>query len=201
MVTATALSDYLADPDVMLMLSVRDGDEAAFAELWARYRHRVTSFLTYLLGRKHPVEDLVQEVFLRVYRARASYEPRARFATWLFKIANNVASNSRRWRSVRKEIPLSSVRPEEQAHLLALEDDRRAPSAPVDQSELRAIIDAAMDDLNARQRRAMQLHRFRGLSYDDIAGEMELSAKAVKSLLCRARDNLRLSLADYVQAQ
>src|SRR5262249_4832755 len=94
----------LRDPDVRLMLQVRDDDAAAFEELVLRYQARLLTVLEHLCGRRDLAEDLAQDVFLRVYRSRKRYQPGAKFSTWLFTIANNVASNARRSMSRRKEV-------------------------------------------------------------------------------------------------
>ena len=94
----------LHDPDVRLMLQVRDGDAAAFEELVRRYRDRLLTILEHLVGHREQAEDLAQDVFVRVFKARERYEPEAKFSTWLFTIANNVASNALRSRSRRREV-------------------------------------------------------------------------------------------------
>jgi RNA polymerase sigma-70 factor (ECF subfamily) len=97
----------LHDPDVRLMLAVRDDNAAAFEELMLRYQNRLVTVLEHLVGDRQQAEDLAQDVFLRVYRARKRYVPGAKFSTWLFTIANNVASNALRSRSRRREIHLA----------------------------------------------------------------------------------------------
>ena len=92
------------DPDARLMLKVRDDDAAAFEELVLRYQGRLLAVLEHLVGKRDLAEDLAQEVFLRVYRARKRYQPTAKFSTWLFTIANNVASNAKRSLSRRREV-------------------------------------------------------------------------------------------------
>ena len=99
---STAERYTLADPDVRLMLQVRDGSAAAFEELVLRYQNRLLTVLEHLVNSREQAEDLAQEVFLRVFRARKRYEPAAKFSTWLFTIANNVASNARRSRAHRR---------------------------------------------------------------------------------------------------
>src|SRR5688572_33080835 len=97
----------LRDPDIRLMLRVRDDDSAAFAELVGNYQHRLVGIMHHLVGNAEEAEDLAQEVFLRVYRNRKKYRPRAKFSTWLFTIANNLALNALRSRSRRPAIPLN----------------------------------------------------------------------------------------------
>ena len=101
---STARRYELQDPDVRLMLQVRDGSAAAFDELMTRYQSRLVTVLEHLTGRRDLAEDLAQEVFLRVYRARQRYVPGAKFSTWLFTIANNVASNALRTLARRPEV-------------------------------------------------------------------------------------------------
>lgn len=106
-VSGTAAGGYeLHDPDVQLMLEVRNDNAVAFEQLVERYQARLIAVLQHLTQRRDQAEDLAQEVFLRVFRARKRYEPGAKFSTWLFTIANNVASNSRRSLARRKEVHL-----------------------------------------------------------------------------------------------
>ncbi len=193
---------YLRDPDVQLMLRVQQGDDSAFEELVRSYQGRLISVLQHLVGDQETAEDLAQEVFLRVYRARKTYEPTAKFCTWLFRIANNLASNMRRSRGRRKEVPLTArdsgplgPRPEER---LIAEKSAFLPTRQLDKSEARAMVQGALESLNERQRMAVLLHKFEEMSYADIGAAMDLSPAAVKSLLSRARENLRSKLEAYV---
>jgi len=195
--------DPLADPDVRLMLQVRDGNAAAFEELMLRYQDRLVTVLEHLVGKRGQAEDLAQDVFLRVYRARHTYRPDAKFSTWLFTIAHNAASNSLRSRSRRREV---QVGPADSGCQNALTIDELAqaasglmPTRQLDKAELRDIVKAAIDSLGERQRMALLLNKFEGMSYDDIATAMELSPKAIKSLLSRARENLREALEPYFE--
>src|SRR5436190_3782445 len=99
----------LRDPDIRLMLRVRDGDDqAAFAELVERFQHRLVGVMHHLVGNADEAEDLAQEVFLRVYRTRKKYTPKAKFSTWLFTIANNLALNALRDRQRKPVVPLDA---------------------------------------------------------------------------------------------
>lgn len=102
-----ANSGYLRDPDVQLMLRVQQGDEQAFAELVTNYQDRLINVFSNLVDSRETAEDLAQEVFLRVYRYRDRYQPTARFSTWLFRVAHNVASNLRRTADRRREVRLN----------------------------------------------------------------------------------------------
>ena len=194
---------YLHDPDVQLMMRVKQGDERAFEQIVASYQDRLVGIFANVLGDPEQAEDLAQEVFLRVYRSRMRYQPTARFSTWLFRIANNLASNTRRGRGRRKEVHLTvrdsgPLGPRPVEKLLA---DKSAlmPTRQLDKKEIRSVVQAALEGLNDRQRMALLLHRFEGMSYADIGQAMEMSPAAVKSLLSRARDNLRMKLEPYVR--
>ncbi|MBX3426028.1 MAG: sigma-70 family RNA polymerase sigma factor [Pirellulales bacterium] len=200
---STALRYTAQDPDVRLMLRVRDGDAQAFEELMLRYQGRVASLMTHLVGRRDLAEDLTQDVFLRVYRARGRYVPGSKFSTWLFTIAHNVAANSRRSAARRREINLApapggdSAANSLEAH--ALDASGMMPTRLADKAELRQIVELAVGTLNERQREAMLLNKFEHLSYEEIAEVMQLTPSAVKSLLSRARVNLRDVLEPYLQ--
>jgi RNA polymerase sigma-70 factor, ECF subfamily len=194
-------NQYLADPDVQLMLRVSADDHDAFEQLVVRYQDRLIGFFYHLLGDRSIAEDLAQDSFLRVYRARGQYQVSARFSTWLFRIAHNLASNQRRGQKKRKrEVSLatqnsgSHVRMQEQ--VLA---DRSAlmPTRQFASKETQAHVQAALDCLSERQKMAVLLHKFEGMSYDDIGTIMALNSVAVKSLLARARGKLKDALEKY----
>jgi RNA polymerase sigma-70 factor (ECF subfamily) len=191
----------LRDPDIRLMLRVRAGEAGAFEELVERYQHRLVAVMHHLVGNAEEAEDLAQEVFLRVYRARQRYRPRSKFSTWLFTIANNLALNSLRARQRRPVVPLNThdsgplgPRPAEQL----VHDRGTGPVQRVQQQELAALIRRALEGLNERQRMAVVLNKFEDMNYAEIAEVMGLTTKAVKSLLSRARMNLRAALSGYI---
>ncbi|HLA84872.1 MAG TPA: sigma-70 family RNA polymerase sigma factor [Thermoguttaceae bacterium] len=185
------------------MLQVRDDSAAAFEELVLRYQDRLVALLTHLSGSRDQAEDLAQEVFLRVYRARKSYVPGAKFSTWLFTIANNAASNALRTLARRHE-----VRPEARTgdstvvnpmDHLAQASSSQMPVRRLAKAETREIVRLAVESLGERQRMAVLLSKFEGMCYAEIAEVMELSPQAIKSLLARARGNLREVLAPYME--
>lgn len=185
------------------MLEVRSGNAAAFEELVQRYQTRVLAVLENLLGNRHQAEDLAQEVFLRIYRARNTYQPNAKFATWLFKIVNNLALNQLRNRSRRREMS-TDFRPDgSQFHEVFADavqvSSGQMPARRLDKLEMRDIIRLALESLNERQRLAILLCKFEGMSYADIATAMDMSPKAVKSLLSRARVRLKEILQPYIE--
>jgi RNA polymerase sigma-70 factor, ECF subfamily len=188
------------DPDIRLMLRVRDADDAAaFGQLVERFQHRLVGVMHHLVGTPEEAEDLAQEVFLRVYRTRAKYTPTAKFSTWLFTIANNLALNALRDRKRQANVPLdtsdSGFQPTD--HLVNRRD--ASPTHQLQHDELAAVIRRALDDLNERQRMAVVLNKFEDMGYAEIAEVMGMTEKAVKSLLSRARTRLREVLQPYIQ--
>lgn len=193
----------LHDPDVRLMLQVRDGDAAAFTELVLRYQNRLLTVLEHLVGNREQAEDLAQDVFVRVFKARERYEPEAKFSTWLFTIANNVASNALRSRSRRREVGVPEGNGADSTPM-ALDQLAKAasgfmPTRALDKAEQAEMVRSAVAALSERQRMALLLAKFEGMSYQDIAQTMGLSVQAIKSLLSRARVNLKEILTPYVE--
>jgi RNA polymerase sigma-70 factor, ECF subfamily len=191
----------LRDPDIRLMLRVRSDEPGAFQEMVDAYQHRLVAVMHHLVGNSDEAEDLAQEVFLRVYRARKKYRPRSKFSTWLFTIANNLALNALRTRQRKPVVPLDvrdsgplGPRPAEQI----VKDKGNSPSTRIQNLELVAIIQRALGELNERQRMAVVLNKFEDMNYSEIAEVMGLTTQAVKSLLSRARTNLRQVLGPYV---
>ena len=183
--------------DTELMLRVKGGDAASFVALLAHQRGPVIHFLYRMVGNQSVAEELAQEVFLRVYRARASYEPAAKFTTWLFRIATHVALNHLRDR--KNERALESLDAEDggaRAHQIA---DIR-PN--VEQTLLRRVqrdrVREAIQALPGKQRAAVLMHKYQEMEYSRIAGALACSESAVKSLLFRAYETLRTRLADCV---
>jgi len=203
-VTESSARRYeLQDPDVRLMLAVRDGNAEAFNELMQRYQNRLITVLEHLIGNRETAEDLAQDVFLRVYRARQRYVPGAKFSTWLYTIANRTALNALRSKSRRPEVNLNAnasgpmgANPLDQ---MALAASGFMPARRMDKEELHEVVRTAMQNLNERQRMAVLLNKFEDMSYADIATTMELTPEAVKSLLTRARVNLRQALEPYME--
>jgi RNA polymerase sigma-70 factor (ECF subfamily) len=187
------------------MLAVQKDDASAFEELMFRFQGRVQSLFRHLIGNREAAEDLTQDVFLRVFRARKSYQPNAKFSTWLFTIANNVAFNKLRSQRRKPETQFGGEGNEscsetawEPAGVIAAGSESM-PARQLDKSELREMVRLAVEALNERQRMAVLLNRFEGMNYAEIADVMNLSPQAVKSLLCRAHVQLRNLLQKYVQ--
>lgn len=190
------------DPDVRLMLQVRDDVQGAFEALVERYQHRLLGVMIHLVGRPEEAEDLTQEVFLRIYRARKGYRPRARFSTWLFTIANNLALNHLRGKGRNPTVTMGGEDTSSQPSIPA---DARAlaregtPSAQLRKVELSEVVRDALDVLGEDQKVAVLLNKFEDMSYSEIAQVMGRSEAAVKSLLARARNHLRDQLEPYLR--
>jgi RNA polymerase sigma-70 factor (ECF subfamily) len=189
------------DPDVRTMLRVRADEPGAFEELVGQFQQRLVAVMHHLVGSADEAEDLAQEVFLRVYRARKKYHPRCKFSTWLFTIANNLALNHLRARRRRPLVPLP---PQESGPLGARPAEQLAPDRgtgpvqKVQKQELAAVIRQALEGLNERQRVAVVLNKYEDMGYAEIAEVMGLTVQGVKSLLSRARENLRAALDGYI---
>jgi RNA polymerase sigma-70 factor, ECF subfamily len=187
---------WYEDPEVALMLRVQRDEPGAYAELVRTYWPRVFGRFVRWLGDRQDAEDLAQEVFLRLYRARLRYQPRAKFATWLFHITKNVARNALRSRKRRPCVRLGALlaagQEAEVERVLAAGSD--SPSRPLERSELARVVRDAVSGLGGRQRTALELYQFEDRSYAEIAAKMAMSPKAAKSLLYRARNQLRANL-------
>lgn len=197
------LENRTLDPDVQLMLRVKEEDTAAFEQLMELYQHRVIGVLYHMVGNAEEAEDLAQEVFLRVYRSRKGYKPVGKFSTWVFTIANNLALNAirdRKRKPVREATGSDSgplgPRPLEQ---LVSSPSGAMPSRIFAQGEMSAVVRAAVQQLSEEQRMAVMLNKFEDMSYRQIAEIMNKSEMAVKSLLSRARSSLREILDPYLR--
>jgi RNA polymerase sigma-70 factor, ECF subfamily len=183
------------DPDIALMLRVQRDEPGAFAELVREFQTRVFARLFRSLSDRHQAEDLTQEVFLRLFRNRKRYEPRARFATWIFHIAQNVARNAVRSRQRHAWLQYAALDQVEFGHAGRLRggDESTALERLETAKQVRAGLNALLD----RQRRALELQHFDDRSYPEIGLAMSLSSKAAKSLLYRARIELREKLTAF----
>jgi RNA polymerase sigma-70 factor (ECF subfamily) len=193
----------MARTDVQLMLGVKAGDEVSFELLLERYRLPLVRFLGRMVRDYAHAEDLAQEVFLRVYRARGKYKPSAKFTTWLFRIATNLALNSvRDERHRQREVSLDEPAG---AH----ESGEAEPALDVPSREPGVLghmlarqranrIRRAILRLPEKQRVAVLLHKYQEMDYDEIARVLDCSQSALKSLLFRAYETLRVELAPLV---
>jgi RNA polymerase sigma-70 factor (ECF subfamily) len=182
------------DFDTELMVRVKEGDGASFAVLLDKHRSSVIHFLYRMVQNQAVAEELGQEVFLRVYRSRGTYEPTAKFTTWLFRIATHLALNSLRdGRNERLQERLDSDSGEPAARQLS---DNRPSAEAVMVNEVRVEeIRQAVADLPEKQRAAVLMHKYQEMEYSQIAKALNCSESALKSLLFRAYETLRARLA------
>jgi len=190
----------ITDPEVELMLRVQRDEPGAFAELVTAYWARVFGKFIRQVADRQEAEDLAQDVFLRLYRSRKRYRPRAKLATWVFFIARNVGRNALRRRRRKRLTPVGSpFEGDDFAGVGCVTDERGAPSRPVEREELAHVVRGAVATLNRRQRRAVEL-QFDDHTYSEIASALAMSPKAAKSLLYRARNELRFALLTYAES-
>src|ERR1043166_1967112 len=183
--------------DVRLMELVARGDTAAFEKLIERHQALVSGTVARMLGSNADVEDIAQQVFIRVWKSAGRYVARAKFTTWLLKITRNLVFNEMRR---TKRHPHMPVQIEPEAEQIPLKDEGAAsPDATLLQSELQKAIEDAIGLLPDTQRMALVLRRYEELSYEEIADVLDLSVPAVKSLLFRARTELRERLKKYLE--
>jgi RNA polymerase sigma-70 factor (ECF subfamily) len=182
------------DYDAELMLRVKDGDSASFGVLLEKHRNPVIHFLYRMVQNPAVAEELAQEVFLRVYRSRASYEPTAKFTTWLFRIATHLALNSLRdAKNERKQESLDDAMEDQPVRQVS--DNRPTiEQAMLYQARL-AEVKQAIQTLPEKQRAAVLMHKYEEMEYSQIARALNCSESAVKSLLFRAYETLRARLA------
>jgi RNA polymerase sigma-70 factor (ECF subfamily) len=188
----------LTDADVMLR--AKAGDEAAFDSLVQKYRRPMVSFMYRMAHNAAVAEDLAQEVFLRVYRSRQSYEATAKFTTWLYRIATNLAVNhARDTRRERPENMVSLDEPDEESgRTLDVADGTLSAEEMLVRQERLAAIRQRVQGLPERQRIAVVMHKYQQMDYQQIAEVLKLSESATKSLLFRAYETLREQLKEFV---
>jgi len=180
--------------DAELMLRVRGGDQASFGLLLERHRGSVIRFLDRMVQSQAVAEELAQEVFLRVYKSRGTYEPAAKFTTWLFRIATHLGLN---WiRDGRNEKGQESLDETTAEGTIKQVPDRvrTVEQELVYQAKLREVRQA-IESLPAKQRAAVLMHKYEEMEYSEIANVLRCSESAVKSLLFRAYEHLRSRLA------
>jgi RNA polymerase sigma-70 factor (ECF subfamily) len=183
--------------DVRLMRLIGHGDTAALEELIERHQTLVAGTVARMLGSSSDVEDIAQQVFIRVWRNAGRYVPRAKFTTWLLKITRNLVFNELRRSKRHAHVP---IQPDPQGEELPIKEELyRAPDASLLESELQRKIDEAILALPEIQRMALVLRRHEDLSYEQIGEILDLSVPAVKSVLFRARSELRARLRDYLE--
>ncbi len=189
------------DPDAALMLRVKRGDRAAFAELVEKYKQPLFNFICRTLRDEAESEDLAQNVFVQVYKSRQRYERTAKFSTWLFTIARNLCLNEirRRSRHPAESIEESHAENEDQPQRQYEDKKIFLPADEVLHGELAQKIEEALSELPENQRTAILLCRQDELSYEEIAEILDCSLSATKSLIHRGRETLKEKLKPYLQ--
>jgi len=186
--------------DAEIMLRVKAGDQSAFDYLVQKYRRPLVSFMFRMARNSAAAEDLAQEVFLRVYRSRQTYEASAKFTTWLYRIATNLAVNhARDTRHERPEVTVSLDEPDEESGTtLDVPDSNIGAEEALVRRERMLAIRAKVEALPERQRLAVVMHKYQQMDYKQIADVLKLSESATKSLLFRAYQTLREQLKEFV---
>ena len=192
--------EYSALPDSEVMLRAGQGDYAAFNYLIAKFHRPIHGFLNRMVRNQAEAEELAQEVFLRVYRSRASYAAEAKFTTWLYRIATNLAVNFVRDHKLERTSP--TVNLDEPDYETGMTPDVADRQPGVEQKMLRAErmaeIRSHVMDLPERQRLAVLMHKYQEMDYREIAAVLKLSESATKSLLFRAYETLREKLQKFI---
>lgn len=186
--------------DAEVMLRVKAGDDSAFDFLVQKYRRPIINFMYRMAHNTAAAEDLAQEVFLRVYRSRSSYEASAKFTTWLYRIATNLGMNySRDTRHERPENIMNLDEPDEETGQSPdLADKTPSVEEEIMQRERLNAIRQRVEALPERQKMAVLMHKYQQMDYRQIADVLKLSESATKSLLFRAYETLRTQLKEFV---
>ena len=184
------------DADTQCMLAVRAGRPGAFEELVNRFAPMLFQFFVRQTNRHDVAEDLTQDVFLRIYRNRESWQPQARLRHWVLTIATNLLLNRRRREALLEWLPIDGGTESNDA--MAPCTDEPGPVSQLQRRELQDAVRQAVTALPANQRLAVDLLRFGGLCYAEIAAAMQLQLPALKSLLHRAKTTLRRTLARQI---
>lgn len=192
-------SDFMLDEDVHLMLKFKAGDNSSFEALLDKYHRPIINFLYRFVSDRIEAEDLAQEVFLRVYRSAKTYVPKAKFSTWIYIIAKNLALNELRRRKSHRASSLDETIPSEEGEM-PRELPGHSPSAltELEKQDLIEAIKKAIDTLPDNQKTAVILRRYEEFSYEEIAKIMGCSVSAVKSLLNRAKVTLKEKLRNFL---
>jgi RNA polymerase sigma-70 factor (ECF subfamily) len=187
------------DPDIQLMLRFKDGDQQAFRLLFDKYKKQVINYCYRYCGHPSVAEELAQETFLRVYKAATRYRPKARFSTWLYKIATNVCLNEIRRPVYRERIESmdQALEGHEPSREAAMEADQSMPDVLLEAHQDQFLIRQAMLRLPEAQRVALLLRATEGFSYQEIGQQMDRSENHVKTLIHRGRQKLKKILDDH----
>ncbi len=181
------------------MARIKQGDTAALGALIEAHQHRIIGTVAKMLGDAADADDIAQQVFIRVWKSAGRYEPTAKFTTWLFKITRNLVFNELRRRKRHPVQSLDAVNADDRPMQMP-DHGVKAPDTSLLDDEMQAAIQRAIDELPEIQRLAVILRRYDDISYEEIGDILELSVPAVKSVLFRARTELREKLKRYLEA-
>lgn len=192
----------ISEEDARILRGLRAGVESAYEELMDRFEHPVYSMVYRLLGNQSDACDVVQEVFLKVFRGVNSFREQSSLRTWVYRIAVNEAHNHRRWfaRHCRREVPLEKERPEQDQIVEYAQDPGPSPYDQALDSETRVLIEKALTRINPLFRTAVVLRDIQNMSYEEIAEILQLSLGTVKSRIVRGREALRRELSQQTQS-
>jgi len=192
----------MLDSDASLMLKFKNGDISSFEKLLQKHKERIINIIYQFIGERNEAEDLAMEVFLRVYQAAKSYEPKAKFTTWLYKITTNLCLNAIRKKTKLQTIslskPVSTGEGKEEELIEKIADAAPSPQQILEKKERNTLIRKAIDSLSAKQRMAIILQIYEGLSYKEISRILGCSVKSVERRLYWARTNLKEKLSSYL---
>ena len=188
------------EADAAAMTRLRDGDDLALNELMTRWQQPLANYLARFCGNEATALDLAQDTFVRVHEARARYDTRGKFATWLYTIAGNLARNSHRWQQRHPTVSLDAPTDENGGTLAThLPDAASAPDASAEEGERAAAVRAAISELPEDQRSIVLMSEYEDRSHADIAAVLGCTAKAVETRLYRARQTLREKLLRWLK--
>lgn len=190
---------FIQDADAGLMLKFKKGDKAAFELILDKYHNKIINFIYRFIGDKPEAQDLAQEVFLRVYRFAHAYTPEAKFSTWIYKIARNLALNELRRRKLHRLFSLEAAFSTEKGEISfpQIDDGNIGVRGELERRDLINAVKKAIDCLPVNQKLAVVLRRYDDLPYSEIAKVIGCSESAVKSLLNRAKETLKEKLKFY----
>jgi RNA polymerase sigma-70 factor (ECF subfamily) len=186
----------VSDEDARILRGLQAGIESAYEELIDRYQGNVYGIVFRLLGNQNDASDVVQEVFLKVFRSVGSFRGQSSLKTWIYRIAVNEAHNHRRWfsRHCCREVVVEDQSADHADSLKLAADPGRSPFDQALESENRTLIEQALDKINPVFRTAVILRDIENLSYEEIADILQVSLGTVKSRILRGRDALRREL-------
>ncbi|MCK4244567.1 MAG: sigma-70 family RNA polymerase sigma factor [Candidatus Omnitrophica bacterium] len=185
------------DSDSEVMLRVKKGEIAAFNQILEKYQRPIINFICRFVGSREEAEEIAQEVFLRIYLARGRYRPKAKFSTYIYRIAKNLSLNSlrkKRPQIVSLDKPISGEEGEIEREFP--NSHQISPAEALEKKEIQLLVKKALDSLPIPQKTAIILNRYNDLSYEEIGKIMNLSLPAVKSLLHRAKENLKEKISE-----